>query len=84
MATVDQVDLQDITEAAENAGLAPHSVEIIESVYFAICSGDVPLPWDQGMVENVLSQWDAIGIIDLLMEHPEFIQVALDYHNLHG
>lgn len=84
MATVDSVDLTDITEAAENAGLAPHSVGVIQSVYFTICSGDVALPWDQETVENVLSQWDPIGIIDLLMEHPEFIQVALDYHNFHG
>lgn len=84
MATVDSVDVQDMREAAENAGFAPHTVDIVASVYFAVCSGDVPVPWSEDQIEGAFICWDAAAIIDLLMLHPEFIKVAVDYHNFHG
>jgi hypothetical protein len=84
MVFVGSADLGEITEEAEEAGYAPHTVDILRSMYFTIVSGDVELPWPQEIVENVLANYDVLSMIDLLMEHPEFIQVAVDYHNFHG
>jgi len=84
MDTVDQVELDYIAAQAEAAGMSPHSVGLIQSVWFTICSGDVELPWSQEVVEEAFVPLNVPAVINLLLAAPDFLQKAIDYHNFHG
>jgi len=64
--------------------MSPHSVGLIQSVWFTVCSGDVELPWSQAAVEAAFIPLNVPAVINLLLAAPDFLQKALDYHNLHG
>ena len=74
------MDVTKIDELCQQAGHSLVTNEVLQRVVLTIQSGEVQLPWFQEVVEQAMSQdVSLVPIFDLLMQRPEFIDLAWAY-----
>lgn len=65
-------------------GISQHTVDVAKAVYLSVDSGEVALPFSQMETENALMHDYLLPCLDLMIQYPAFIPIAIAYATSRG
>lgn len=79
----DQHAISQINYTGQCTGQPIEDIQVVCKVLLAIHSGDVALPWPQGLVESFLSDPATyLQVCTLIQHHPSFVITAANWFDL--